>query len=204
MKRHQMKGPRRGPHQHHQHHPDDLGHEHEDGPRSHRGRGPHHGGPGGPGRRGRGRAPRGDVRAAILLLLADEPRHGYQLMQAIGERSGGRWTPSPGAVYPAISLLEDEGLVTITADSGRKLVTLTDTGRRELDENRETWGDPFAGFDTDNAPDLRRLLRELIDATRQVWKAGSDEQRLDAAKILTDARRDLYLLLAGPEGETDE
>src|SRR5918911_4008201 len=102
------------------------------------------GGPGGPGfgpggrhggrggRPGRGRAGRGDVRAAVLALLATEPMHGYQLMQAIAERSGGRWTPSPGAIYPTINQPEDEGLVTVTAESGRKLVTLTDAGREHV------------------------------------------------------------------------
>src|SRR4051794_3835778 len=79
------------------------------------GRGRRHGGPRGP----RGRAARGDVRAAVLLLLAEEPMHGYQLMQAIAERSGGRWTPSPGAIYPTLNQLEDEGLVTVTQESGR-------------------------------------------------------------------------------------
>ena len=93
-------------------------------------------------RGGRGRAPRGDVRAATLLLLAEQPMHGYQLMQAIAERSGGRWAPSPGAIYPTISQLEDEGLVTVTAAAGRKLVTLTDAGREHI----ESLGDPFAGF----------------------------------------------------------
>src|SRR3712207_1226108 len=110
-----------------------------------------------PGRRGpdevrhrgrrRGRVPRGDVRAAVLLLLAEEPMHGYQLMQAIADRTGGRWQPSPGAIYPTISQLEDEGLVTVTAESGRKLVALTDDGREHLDARRETWTDPFAGHD---------------------------------------------------------
>src|ERR1700712_4417473 len=95
----------------------------------------HHGHRGG---RGRGRAPRGDVRAAVLQLLAEEPMHGYQLMQAIAERSGGRWTPSPGAIYPTINQLEDEGLVLVTADAGRKLVTLTDVGRAHIDAHRET------------------------------------------------------------------
>src|SRR5215213_10262160 len=94
---------------------------------------PHRGGPH-PG--GRGRRPRGDVRTAVLLLLADAPMHGYQLMQAIGERSGGRWTPSPGAIYPTISQLEDEGLVTVTAEHGRKLVTLTDAGREQATARR--------------------------------------------------------------------
>ncbi|MDN5855542.1 MAG: PadR family transcriptional regulator, partial [Actinomycetia bacterium] len=79
-------------------------------------------------RGGRGRAPRGDVRAATLTLLAEEPMHGYQLMQAIADRSNGRWTPSPGAIYPTLNQLEDEGLVTITRESGRKLATLTEAG----------------------------------------------------------------------------
>src|SRR6185436_15416711 len=101
-----------------------------------------------PGRRrgGRGRASRGDVRAAVLQLLAEEPMHGYQLMQAIAERSGGRWTPSPGAIYPTINQLEDEGLVTVTADSGRKLVTLTDAGRERVAARQETGADPFADY----------------------------------------------------------
>src|SRR5690348_9353331 len=115
---------------------------------------------GGPRRhRGRGRAPRGDVRAAVLLLLAEEPMHGYQLMQAIAERSGGRWRPSPGAIYPTINQLEDEGLVTVTAESGRKLVTITDAGRQQLAERKEAGADPFAGFRADGpGVDLRGVL----------------------------------------------
>ena len=156
--------------------------------------------PEGPGRRhrgGRGRAPRGDVRAAALQLLAEEPMHGYQLMQAIAERSGGRWTPSPGAIYPTISQLEDEGLVTVTADNGRKLVTLTDAGREHL----ASLGDPFAGFSADGpGTDLRGLIEQLSGAVRQVARSGTEAQLTAAAGIIADARRALYLLLAeGPE-----
>jgi DNA-binding PadR family transcriptional regulator len=117
---------------------------------------------------------------------------------------GGAWTPSPGAVYPTINQLEDEGLVTVTADAGRRLVTLTDTGRSQLAENREAWGDPFSGYDA-AAPgtDWRPLIRDLIEATRQVGRAGSDAQRTAAAKVLTDARRAMYLLLANGDEETD-
>lgn len=150
---------------------------------------------------GRGRVPRGDVRTAVLLLLAEEPMHGYQLMHAIAERTGGYWTPSPGAIYPTISHLEDEGLVTVTADAGRKLVTLTDAGREHLDANRDAWGDPFAGYDaTRPGADLRGLLEQLNGAVRQVARTGTDAQRESAAKILAETRRSLYLLLAdGPQ-----
>ena len=155
--------------------------------------------------RGRGRAHRGDVRAAVLQLLAEEPMHGYQLMQAIAERSGGRWTPSPGAIYPTINQLEDEGLVVVTADAGRKLATLTDAGRAHIAAHSETASDPFAGFDP-GAPggDLRGLLEQLRSATRQVGRNGTDVQRTAAAAILAEARRAMYLLLAdGPEAGPD-
>jgi DNA-binding PadR family transcriptional regulator len=160
--------------------------------------------PEGPGvrrhRGGRGRAPRGDVRAATLLLLAEQPMHGYQLMQAIAERSGGRWAPSPGAIYPTISQLEDEGLVTVTADAGRKLVTLTDAGR----EHVQTLGNPFEAFPAGNpATDLRGLVEQLHGAVRQVARSGTEAQLTAAAGIIADARRALYLLLADGPGTTD-
>ena len=161
----------------------------------HGGRGGPHGRGRGPGRgAGRGRVPRGDVRTAVLLLLNEEPMHGYQLMQAIADRSDGRWTPSPGAIYPTINQLEDEGLVTVTAEAGRKLVTLTDAGREYVEGRSD---DPFAAFASATpGADLRGLLEELLSATRQVARSGSEEQRTAAAKILADARRSLYLLLA--------
>jgi len=150
---------------------------------------------------GRGRVPRGDVRAAVLLLLAEEPMHGYQLMQTIADRSGGRWTPSPGAIYPTLNQLEDEGLVTVTADSGRKLVTLTEAGRKHVEEHGQAWPDPFAAASGEHpGANLRVLLEELHIAARQVARNGSDAQRAAAAEILGGARRSLYLLLAdGPQ-----
>ncbi|HEX4016864.1 MAG TPA: PadR family transcriptional regulator [Frankiaceae bacterium] len=153
---------------------------------------------------GRGRVPRGDVRAAVLLLLAEEPMHGYQLMQTIADRSGGRWTPSPGAIYPTLNQLEDEGLVSVTADSGRKLVTLTETGRKHVEEQSAAWPDPFAAAAGEHpGANLRVLLEELHIAARQVARNGSDTQRAAAAEILGGARRSLYLLLAdGPEAAT--
>ena len=78
---------------------------------------------------GRGRARRGDVRASILALLKDRPMHGYEMIQEIGERSGGAWKPSPGSVYPTLQLLEDEGLIISASEGGKKLFTLTDPGR---------------------------------------------------------------------------
>jgi len=141
------------------------------------------------------------VRNAVLTLLVEEPMHGYQLMQAIADRTGGRWTPSPGAIYPTLSQLEDEGLVIITRDAGRKLATITDAGREHVSAMGEAGTDPFAGFDEEPpGSDLRGLTEQLHGAVRQVARAGSDDQRAATAQILADARKSIYLLLAeGPE-----
>jgi DNA-binding PadR family transcriptional regulator len=154
---------------------------------------------------GRSRMRRGDVRTAILALLREEPMHGYQLMQAIAERGNGRWTPSPGAIYPAISQLEDEGLVTVTAAAGRKLVALTDTGREAADTDTDRARDLFAAEQSEEpGSDLRSLLGQLHAATREVARAGTDDQIETAAQVISDASRSMYLLLAGEPGDSHE
>ncbi|MDX6204168.1 MAG: hypothetical protein QOF39_225 [Frankiales bacterium] len=184
------------------HHPDGPGHE-PGGPGGHErhgsgaGRGfDGHGGFGG--HRGRGRAQRGDVRAATLILLAEQPMHGYQLMQAMAERTNGVWRPSPGAIYPTIAQLEDEGLVTTLAEGGRKLVTLTDAGRAHLADNAETLADPFAaliGTPGQNY-DLRSALEEIHIAARILSRNATEAQAAAAHTVLTETRRSLYLILA--------
>ena len=90
--------------------------------------------------------------------------HGYQLIQEIGERSGGQWRPSPGAIYPALNLLEDEGLVAITAESGRKMARLTEAGTAYVTENAEQLGSPFedaASRPTSPGRTLRGALEAL-------------------------------------------
>lgn len=161
------------------------------------------GGPGGPPphRRGpRGRAGRGDVRTAVLLLVQGEPMHGYQLMQAVADRTGGAWRVSPGAVYPTISQLEDEGLVQITSEGGRKLVTLTDAGAKHIEGLGAV--DPFAAFSAGPASeriDLRDSIEELMGAARQLSRVGDTAQLTAAQQILADAKRALYLVLAGDQ-----
>jgi DNA-binding PadR family transcriptional regulator len=167
------------------------------GPRGERGER----GRGGP-RRGRGRAGRGDVRTALLLLLREEPMHGYQLMQAVADRTGGGWRLSPGAVYPTIAQLEDEGLVQVSSEGGRRLVTLTDAGRTHVESLGEV--DPFAAFTGDgDRVDLRGAIHELMGAVHQLGRVGDPAQLTAAATVLADARRALYLILAGeaPSGE---
>jgi len=151
----------------------------------------------GRGRGGRGR--RGDVRAAILLLLQERPMHGYELIQQIRERSGDVWRPSPGSIYPALSQLEDEGLVIIEKVSGRKTAKLTESGVAYVEAQREELGDPWQEVRDgvgDQALDLRELVGQLMGAVAQVARAGTAEQAAKAAEVLTEARRSLYRILA--------
>ncbi len=174
------------------------------------------GGPGGPGfgpghggrrhgGRGPGRAGRGDVRAAVLLLLAEQPMHGYQVIQEIAERSEGQWRPSPGAVYPALNLLQDEGLVELSADGGRRLATLTEAGTAYVAEHAAELGDPFAdaaGRGGRSRRELRAGVEAVAAAVHQVARTGTDEQAQAAAELLERTRRELYLILAGPAATT--
>jgi DNA-binding PadR family transcriptional regulator len=142
---------------------------------------------------------RGDVRAAVLLLLDEGPRNGYQIMQELEERSGGSWRPSPGSVYPALQLLADEGLVRGESRDGSTMYELTDAGREHLKENRERFGTPWqeaAGGMPDDVRDLIRLAMDVGLATKQVLHAGSEAQRGQARELLTETRRRLYGILA--------
>lgn len=184
----ETRGGHRGP-AHHRH-------RHDAGRGSGRGRGfgpPHRGGRRGPGAR------RGAIRAAALLLLADGPLNGYQLMQELEERSGGVWRPSPGSVYPTLSQLEDEGLIEAADADGRKLWSLTDAGKSHLDERREQFGTPWTPEDNGAADELHQLRlaqRALKVAAEQVGQTGTSEQLTAAREVLEEARRALYRVLA--------
>jgi DNA-binding PadR family transcriptional regulator len=164
------------------------------------------GGRGGPwGGRGRGgRARRGDVRAAMLLLLTEEPRNGYQLIQEIERRTDGFWKPSPGSVYPALQQLEDEGFVRAQELDSRRTYVLTDEGRAYVESNREELGDPFAdatgGLD-ESVIDLRQLMMQVGAAVMQVAGSGHTDK---AREILAETRRKLYKVLAEDDEPTQE
>jgi DNA-binding PadR family transcriptional regulator len=140
---------------------------------------------------------RGDVRAALLVLLDEEPRNGYGLMQEIEARSDGMWRPSPGSVYPALAQLEDEGLVRPDDEGSGKRFALTDDGRAYVAEHREKLGEPWKQPEGEGGRlNLRQEFGPLAVAAQQVAHAGSPEQIEQARTILGDARKALYRLLA--------
>ena len=163
----------------------------------------------------RKRARRGMVRGAILDLLEERPMHGYELITELEQRTGGRWKPSPGSVYPTLAALEDEGLVRGTEEDGKKRYELTDAGRtwlaeRAKERDERGFGGPpwagraFGGFgDFAATGDLRRLGGELFGQLRQIGRFGSTAQQEQAKAILAKARDELYAVLAQPRTDDD-
>lgn len=141
---------------------------------------------------------RGDVRAAVLALLAEKPMHGYQLMSEIEERSGGAWKPSPGSVYPTLQLLADEGLISAEESNGRKTYSLTDEGRKIVDAaaDRPAPWEAQGARDSSRTGALPKAGIELAQAAAQVGRSGSTEQVAQAVAVLDEARRKLYSILA--------
>ncbi len=166
-------------------------------------------GPGeGRGPRGGGRGPRrgrrGDVRRAILALLADEPMNGYGIITAISERSDGSWQPGPGSVYPALRSLDEEGLIApdeSDEDPRRKVFALTEDGRAYAETHGDELARAFADATTPQRGfrEMRRELGQLVVAVEQVFVAGQPTQIEAAQQVLADARRSLYRILAEDE-----
>ncbi|RSD21440.1 PadR family transcriptional regulator [Amycolatopsis eburnea] len=155
-----------------------------------------------------GRPPARPVRPAVLALLAEEPMHGYQLMQEIRRRTNERWRPSPGSVYPILQQLEDEGLVHTVETGGRRVAELTDAGREHVAgreaEFAELWGEPEEEPNADRFATLWHALGELSGAAAQVGHSGTEAQVAEVKKILADARRRVYAVLADAGLEDEE
>lgn len=164
-------------------------------------------GPGGPpfgpgaGRHHRGgRARRGNVRAAILALLGERPMHGYEMIQELANRTGGVWRPSPGSVYPALQMLEDEGLISSHEAEGKRLFSLTEAGRAEAEQGstQTPWDEVTEGIDPTNLK-LRDTAFQVGAAVMQVATAGSEAQKAKALEVLSEARHRIYSILAEDE-----
>jgi DNA-binding PadR family transcriptional regulator len=162
----------------------------------------------GGGRRGGGggRGRRGDVRIAVLALLAEQPMHGYEMLQELARRTQDLWRPSPGSLYPALQLLEDQGLVRSVSADGRRRFELTDEGRAEQTARPAgpaPWETVIGAADQGDIV-LNATLRQVEVAVNQVAEAGTAEQKSRVAALLAELRRQIYLLLAeppAPEGD---
>jgi len=143
------------------------------------------------------RVGRGDVRAAVLALLAEKPMHGYQIIREIEERSDGAWKPSPGSVYPTLQLLADEGLIAVEESNGRKTYSLTAEGTQVADAatGPAPWAAPSAR-DGGRTTALPKAAIDLAQAAAQVGRSDNPAHVAQAVDVLNEARRKLYAILA--------
>jgi DNA-binding PadR family transcriptional regulator len=144
------------------------------------------------------RVGRGDVRAAVLALLAEQPMHGYQIIREIEERSDGTWKPSPGSVYPTLQLLADEGLIAVDESNGRKTYSLTETGKGAADAgaDRPAPWEAQTARDSGRTTALPKAGIDLAQVIALVGRTGNAEQVKQAVDTLDEARRKIYTILA--------
>jgi DNA-binding PadR family transcriptional regulator len=150
------------------------------------------GGPGGRGMSMGRKLASGDLQLLILALLAEKPRHGYEIIKALEERSKGFYTPSPGMVYPALTYLEEIGYATVEADGSRKLYHITPTGQTQLDDNRSIVDSMFAQFERVGEK-MERLRR--VFATDESADAEDSSSGRRGSKEALAARRELKAAL---------
>jgi DNA-binding PadR family transcriptional regulator len=140
------------------------------------------------------------VRAAVLALLTERPMHGYEMLSELARRTEDLWRPSPGSLYPALQLLEDQGLVHSVDADGRRRFELTDSGRAEQaarPAGPQPWETMLGAADRGDMA-LNATLRQVEVAISQVTEAGTPEQKTKAEALLAELRRQIYLLLAEP------
>ena len=162
-------------------------------------RGHRHGAEGWEGRRRGGRMRRGDIRTAVLAILAEEPGHGYDVIQRLEEKTSGAWRPSPGSVYPTLQLLEDEGLARSAERNDKRVYEITEQGREEATRRiEEAGGTPWevAGRNDTRVGEFRNAVRQLLVASKQVSASGNQQQVERMLEILKRARKEIYTMLA--------
>jgi DNA-binding PadR family transcriptional regulator len=142
----------------------------------------------------------GELRFVILSYIAEKPAHGYEIMKGIAEQLGGAYAPSAGVIYPTLSQLEDEGLATVLAEGGKKLYTITDAGRKELEANKERIEELLRrirqmgeAFGSGRAPQIMRAIHNFKLALKLRFGRGevTPEQIAKIAAIIDAAARDV-------------
>ena len=158
------------------------------------------------GHRGRVRFERGDMRYVILALLGERPMHGYEVIRELERRFGGRYTPSPGTVYPTLQMLEDMGYVSSAQEEGKRVYTITAAGRALLEERQERvdgiWGRMGGGWQSDlEQEELQPLLQEfraLLSALRPLLRGMTPEQVRRLRDLLVRTRQEVEAIVHAP------
>lgn len=157
---------------------------------------------------GRHRARRGAIVDAVLQLVAERPMHGYELITELEARSDGRWRPSPGTMYPALTRMEEKGLLVAEEVDGKKLFSLSDEGRARLasrlEERDEDAPAPWDEHASGGRGDLRRHVSEIMGQARQIGRFGTAEQIEAAGVVFDDTRRRLYAILADSRADAPD
>src|ERR687885_115014 len=147
---------------------------------------------------------KGDLKYVILDLLQDRPAHGYEVIRALEERFRGFYSPSPGSVYPTLQMLEDLGYVSSTQRDGKKVYSITDEGRKFLEENRQSvddiWGRVGGGWDPELMGEMREIGREVKGIGRMFgseMRAGRiDREKLRRIReVVVHAAREIEAIL---------
>jgi DNA-binding PadR family transcriptional regulator len=145
------------------------------------------------------RTRRGRIKFILLELLSERPQHGYELMKELEARGGGFRRPSPGSVYPTLQMLEEGGYLTSEEVEGKRVYTITESGRQfssERESNSKSDRNSFIESQPSELIELGRSLTDLNDAVTQVARSGNLEQANRVRDILAQVRREIYKLLA--------
>lgn len=160
-----------------------------------------HRGFGGDGWGDKPRTRRGDIKYILLALLSERVQHGYELIKELEARHGGFRRPSPGSVYPTLQMLEEGGYLTSEEVEGKRVYTITESGRQFLSDRKEhshsrNVHDSFTESKPSELIELRRSLTDLNDAVAQVARSGNLEQTNRVRDLLVQVKREIYKLLS--------
>jgi DNA-binding PadR family transcriptional regulator len=142
------------------------------------------------------RARRGDIKFFILEVLQEKPSHGYEIIRTLEERNNGMYKPSPGSVYPTLQMLEEGGYLSSEAIDGKKIYTITDSGRELIKERGERTPEPNPEVPPQPAIDIKSSAFKLAEAVRQGMKIGDPETVRRIILILDKARKEIYIVLS--------
>jgi len=157
---------------------------------------------------GRKRHRRGDIKYILLEMIAEKPQHGYELIKTLEQRYGGFYRPSPGTVYPTLQLLEEEGSVTSETVDGKKIYTITEMGRKQLDErdhDEDEWAGRRKRFFAEGKPkfvELSQSAMALFETVMQAARFGTPEQVKEVQDLLARTTQEVHTIMSKKDTTT--